>query len=60
MKDAIRVILIDPSDDSRLTETMLVMGEQSEIRGRVNPEQVTTEYFHSMFRDLRVELKRLL
>jgi pimeloyl-ACP methyl ester carboxylesterase len=35
---------------------LLVLGERSEIRGRVNPDHVTSEYFHSMFRDIRVEL----
>jgi pimeloyl-ACP methyl ester carboxylesterase len=35
---------------------LLVLGERSEIRARVHPEDVTNEYFHRMFRDIRVEL----
>jgi pimeloyl-ACP methyl ester carboxylesterase len=33
---------------------LLVLGERSQIRTRVHPENVTTEYFHAMFRDIRV------
>lgn len=35
---------------------LLVLGGASEIRGRVHPEQVTKEYFHALFRDIRIEL----
>jgi pimeloyl-ACP methyl ester carboxylesterase len=35
---------------------LLLLGGASEIRGRVKPENVTNEYFHSMFRDIRIEL----
>ena len=35
---------------------LLVLGERSEIRSRVDPEHVTNEYFHSVFRDIRIEL----
>jgi pimeloyl-ACP methyl ester carboxylesterase len=35
---------------------LLLLGEQSEIRGRVKPENATNEYFHAMFRDIRIEL----
>jgi pimeloyl-ACP methyl ester carboxylesterase len=34
---------------------LLVLGEGSEIRGRVSPEHMTNEYFRSMFRDLRIQ-----
>jgi pimeloyl-ACP methyl ester carboxylesterase len=34
---------------------LLVLGERSEIRTRVDPEHVTNEYFHSLFRDIRIE-----
>jgi pimeloyl-ACP methyl ester carboxylesterase len=33
---------------------LLVLGERSQIRTRVHPENVSTEYFHSIFRDIRV------
>jgi pimeloyl-ACP methyl ester carboxylesterase len=39
-----------------IAPVLLILGAQSEIRGRVHPEHVTNEYFHSMFRDLRIEL----
>ena len=35
---------------------LLVLGEQSEIRARVNPEYTTNDYLHSIFRDIRIEL----
>jgi pimeloyl-ACP methyl ester carboxylesterase len=35
---------------------LLVLGGTSEIRRRVHPEHVTNEYFHALFRDIRVEL----
>jgi len=35
---------------------LLMLGEQSEIRVRVSPRFTTNDYFHSMFRDIRVEL----
>jgi pimeloyl-ACP methyl ester carboxylesterase len=35
---------------------LLVLGEHSEIRRRVEAEHVGTEYFTSMFRDIRIEV----
>jgi pimeloyl-ACP methyl ester carboxylesterase len=35
---------------------LLVLGEQSEIRGRVPAEYTSDDYFHSLFRDIRIEL----
>jgi pimeloyl-ACP methyl ester carboxylesterase len=35
---------------------LLVLGERSDIRARVHPDNTTSEYFHSIFRDIRVEL----
>jgi pimeloyl-ACP methyl ester carboxylesterase len=35
---------------------LLVLAERSEIRGRLGPEHVTNEYFHALFRDVRIEL----
>jgi len=35
---------------------LLALGERSEIRRRVHPDNVSEEYFHAIFRDIRVEL----
>ena len=35
---------------------LLVLGERSEIRARVHPDNVTNDYFQAIFRDIRVEL----
>jgi pimeloyl-ACP methyl ester carboxylesterase len=37
-----------------IAPVLLVLGEHSEIRGRVHAENMTSAYFHSMFRDIRV------
>lgn len=39
-----------------IAPVLLVLGGRSEIRGRVNPQHVTPDYFHSLFRDIRIEL----
>lgn len=35
---------------------LLILGKHSDIRARVHPEHRSNEYFHSMFRNLRIEL----
>ncbi len=35
---------------------LLVLGGQSEVLARVHPQHITHEYFHSVFRDIRIEL----
>jgi pimeloyl-ACP methyl ester carboxylesterase len=39
-----------------IAPVLLVLGERSEIRTRVHPENITNEYFHALFRDIRIEL----
>jgi pimeloyl-ACP methyl ester carboxylesterase len=35
---------------------LLVLAERSEIRARVHPDNLTSEYFHALFRDIRIEV----
>jgi len=39
-----------------IASVLLVLGARSNIRTRVHPQDVTSEYFHAIFRDIRVAL----